>query len=144
MIRLGLRLALSDGRRSAISVALTAAAVAIGTAILLFAVSFQPALAARDLRQAWRQPQWLVGAQPRLLMAAFEDRYAGQPFVRIFIAPLTADAPTPPGMTQLPGPGQAYVSPALAELLAHTPADELAPRVGRVVGTIGPEGLRSP
>lgn len=124
--------------------ALTAAAVAIGTAILLFAVSFQPALAARDLRQAWRQPQWLVGAQPRLLMAAFEDRYAGQPFVRIFIAPLTADAPTPPGMTQLPGPGQAYVSPALAELLAHTPADELAPRVGRVVGTIGPEGLRSP
>jgi hypothetical protein len=144
VIRLGLRLALSDGRRSAISVALTAAAVAIGTAILLFAVSFQPALAGRDLRQAWRQPQWPVGAQPRLLMAAYEDRFAGQPFVRIFIAPLTADAPTPPGMTQLPGPGQAYVSPALAELLAHTPADELAPRVGRVVGTIGPEGLRSP
>jgi cell division protein FtsX len=144
MIRLGLRLALADGRRSAFSVALTAAAVAIGTAILLFAISFQPALGDRDSRQAWRQPLPPGDAQPRLLMAGGEDRFAGQPLVRIFLAPLTADAPTPPGLTRLPGPGEAYVSPALADLLARTPADQLAPRIGRVVGTIGPEGLRSP
>jgi len=144
MIRLGLRLALADGRRSAFSVALTAAAVAIGTAILLFAISFQPALGDRDSRQAWRQPLPPGDAQPRLLMAGGEDRFAGQPLVRIFLAPLTADAPTPPGLTRLPGPGEAYASPALADLLARTPADQLAPRIGRVVGTIGPEGLRSP
>ena len=144
MIRLGLRLALADGRRSAFSVALTAAAVAIGTAILLFAISFQPALGDRDSRQAWRQPLPPGDAQPRLLMAGGDDRFAGQPLVRIFLAPLTADAPTPPGLTRLPGPGEAYVSPALADLLARTPADQLAPRIGRVVGTVGPEGLRSP
>jgi cell division protein FtsX len=144
MIRLGLRLALADGRRSAISVALTAAAVAIGTAILLFAISFQHALADRDSRQAWRQPLESTAAQPRLLMAVLDDRYSGQPFLRVLVAPVTADAPAPPGMTKLPGPGEAFVSPAIADLLAHTPADQLEPRIGRVVGTIGPAGLRSP
>ncbi|HEX7490828.1 MAG TPA: FtsX-like permease family protein, partial [Candidatus Limnocylindrales bacterium] len=57
---------------------------------------------------------------------------------------LAADAPVPPGLSRLPARGEAYVSPALADLLARTPADELAPRIGTVVGTIGPEGLRSP
>ena len=144
VIRLGLRLALSDGRRSAIAVALTATAVAMGTAILLFAISFQPALSDRDSRQAWRQPLWVDHDQTRLLMAEFDDRFSGQPLVRILLAPLTKDAPTPPGIPQLPGAGDAYVSPALADLLARTPADQLAPRIGRVVGTIGPEALRSP
>jgi cell division protein FtsX len=144
MIRLGIRLALADGRRAAFSVGLTAAAVAIGTAILLFAISFQPALGDRDSRQAWRQPLWLEDAQPRLLLAVLDDRYQDQVFVRVLVARLTADAPAPPGVAALPGPGETYVSPALADLLAHTPADQLAPRVGKVVGTIGPAGLRSP
>ncbi len=144
MIRLGLRLALSDGRRSAISVALTAAAVAIGVAILLFAISFQNALADRDMRQAWRQPLPSTAAQPRLLLAVLDDRYSGQPFLRVLVAQLTADAPAPPGVARLPGPGEAFVSPAVADVLAHTQADQLEPRIGRVVGTIGPAGLRSP
>ena len=136
---------MADGRRSAIAFGLTALAVAIGTAVLLFAVSFMPALANRDARAAWRQP--IIAADPsqaRLSMTAFEDSYDGQTLVRVFLAPLTADAPVPPGLSKLPGLGEAYVSPALADLLARTPADELAPRFGRVVGTIGPEGLRSP
>jgi hypothetical protein len=144
LIRLGLRLALADGRQSTISVALTALAVAIGTAILLFAVSFQPALGDRDTRQAWRQPLLLEGAQPRLLMAVLDDRFEDQLLVRVLVVRLTADAPAPPGVAALPGPGEAYVSPALADLLARTPADQLAPRIGKVVGTIGPAGLRSP
>src|SRR5664280_1182324 len=142
--RLGVRLAVADGRRSAIAFGLTALAVAIGTAVLLFAVSFMPALANRDARAAWRQP--IIAADPsqaRLSMAAFEDSYDGQTLVRVFLAPLTADAPVPPGLSKLPGLGEAYVSQALADLLARTPADELAPRLGSVVGTIGPEGLRA-
>ena len=54
VIRLGLRLALSGGRGAAIGLALTAFAVAIGTAILLFALSFRPALDDRAERAAWR------------------------------------------------------------------------------------------
>jgi hypothetical protein len=150
-IRLGLRLALADGRRSAIAFGLTALAVAIGTAVLLFAVSFMPALEERDSRAAWRQPDRVEdSSQARLSMAVFQDQYAGQTLVRVLLAPVTpgapfaADAPVPPGLSKLPARGEAYVSPALADLLARTPADELAPRIGTVVGTIGPEGLRSP
>jgi len=150
-VRLGVRLAVADGRRSAIAFGLTALAVAIGTAVMLFAVSFMPALAERDSRAAWREMVPIEdSSQARLRMAVFQDQYAGQTLVRVFVAsltsdaPLTADAPVPPGLSKLPARGQAYVSPALADLLARTPADELAPRIGTVVGTIGPEGLRSP
>jgi hypothetical protein len=150
-IRLGVRLALADGRRSAIAFGLTALAVAIGTAVLLFAVSFMPAMAERDSRAAWRQPLSIEdSSQARLFMAQFQDQYSGQTLVRVLLAPVTADAPfaadapVPPGLAGLPARGEADVSPALADLLARTPADELAPRIGRVVGTIGPEGLRSP
>jgi cell division protein FtsX len=148
-VRLGVRLALADGRRSGVGLLLTALAVAVGTAVLLFAVSFQPALADRDSRSAWRDAPPGVGLDSaRLLMARFDDRFAGTTFVRILLAPAGdadgADAPVPPGIPALPAAGQAYVSPALAELLAATPADELSPRVGTVVGTIGPQALRSP
>jgi len=44
VIRLGLRLASLGGRWSLVPTALTALAVAFGTSILLFALSFQPAL----------------------------------------------------------------------------------------------------
>jgi cell division protein FtsX len=152
-MRLGLRLAVADGRRSAVGLVLTALAVAIGTAVLLFAVSFQPALADRNSRSAWRDAPLWTGQDmdnARLLMARYDDKFEGQTFVRILLAPTAggsgyaADAPVPPGIPALPGPGQAYVSPALAALLASTPADELAPRIGTVVGIIGPEALRSP
>jgi cell division protein FtsX len=151
-VRLGVRLALADGRRSAIAFGLTALAVAIGTAVMLFAVSFQPALGERDSRSAWRE-LWTSGndgAPAKLLMGRRDDRFESQTLVRILLSPTAAgvgyaaDAPVPPGIPALPGLGQAYVSPALAALLAATPADQLAPRVGTVVGTIGPEALRSP
>jgi cell division protein FtsX len=150
-IRLGVRLALADGRRSAIAFGLTALAVAIGTGVMLFAVSFMPAMQERDSRAAWRQPVQIEdSSQARLVMAVIQDQFGGQALVRVLLAPpksgvpYAADAPVPPGLSKLPARGEAYVSPALADLLARTPADELAPRIGTVVGTIGPEGLRSP
>jgi len=144
VIRLGLRLALADGRRSAFSVALTAAAVAIGTAILLFAISFQPALGDRDSRQAWAP-----AAAARRCPAATAHGRRRRPIRGPAAGPHLPRAahrrcPHAAGTDAATGPGEAYVSPALADLLARTPADQLAPRIGRVVGTVGPEGLRSP
>jgi len=55
VIRLGLRLASLGGRWSLVPTALTALAVAFGTSILLFALSFQPALEVRYDRGAWRE-----------------------------------------------------------------------------------------
>ena len=55
MIRLGLRLALLGGAWSIVPTILAGIAVGFGTAILLFALSFQPALDTRLDRGAWRE-----------------------------------------------------------------------------------------
>ena len=148
MIRLGLRLALSGGRGAAIGLALTAFAVAVGTAILLFALSFRPALDDRAERAAWRtsfipSPSGLAD-DASLLIRSDVDSYQGEPLVRILVASLVADPPKPPGIDRMPGTGEAVVSPALAALLQTVPADQLGDRIGTVVGTIGDAALRSP
>ena len=143
MIRLGIRLATAGGRATAIGLALTALSVAAGTAVLLFALSFQPAVDSRSGRSAWRTTFAPID-NGTLLIVPVDDVYAGQPLVRVMVAQLEPTAPVPPGIEHLPAPGEAYVSPALAALLAGTPADELRDRFGAVIGTIGDQALRSP
>jgi hypothetical protein len=148
MNRLGIRLALAGGRGAILGLVITALAVAIGTAILLYALSFLPALDDRAARSAWRTGVVLsdsgTAADAALLMTSTDDEYAGQPLVRIMAAALRPDAPLPPGLTRWPALGEAVVSPALAAQIASVPADELGDRFGTVVGTLGDAGLRSP
>jgi len=55
------------------------------------------------------------------------------------------DSPVPPGIPQLPGPGEFYASPALSALLSSTPRDELADRYpGHQIGTIAGSALPGP
>lgn len=63
-----------------------------------------------------------------------------QPAVAIWISPLKADAPLPPGISAWPNPGEAVVSPNVREDLVGYPADFF----GRVVGTISSAGLELP
>ncbi len=149
MIRLGLRLALSGGRGALARIALTALAVAVGTAVLLFALSFKPALDDRSARAAWWDAQQVADGSAYiddtgLLMRLADDRVMGEPLLRILVAPIDDAAPVPPGIPRLPATGEAYVSPALAARIAALPADQLGDRIGRVAGTIGDESLRSP
>lgn len=148
MIRLGIRLATSGGRGAAIGLALTALAVATGTAILLFALSFPSALDDRTQRSAWRSNILLsdngTADGAALLMYNAKDAYQGEPVVRVLLAPLVGEAPVPPGIDRLPAPGEAFVSPALAARIAAVPADQLGDRFGTVVGTIDDAALRSP
>ena len=148
LLGLGARLATAGGRGPVVGLVLTALAVGLGTAILLFALSFQPALNDRLGRAAWRDLSSFANDQTPAVsgvhMRIIEDRFRGEPLVRVLLAPATADAPVPPGVDRLPAPGEAFVSPALAERMAAVPSDQLAAGVGRVVGTIGKEALRSP
>ncbi len=148
MIRMGARLALAGGRSALVAVVMTAVAVAIGTAILLFALSFEPALQTRYAHIAWRDTPGEVdttaSATRGLLIDSTDDRFEGQEVVAVEVAALSADAPVPPGIPAVPAPGEAYLSPALASLVARTPADELGNRFGRVAGTIGDAGLKAP
>ena len=99
MIRLGLRLALSGGRGAIIGLALTAFAVAVGTAILLFALSFLPALddgpSVRRGGRASPIPTPGRSREPSLLIRSDVDSYRGEPIVRVLVASLT-DGPTDP------------------------------------------------
>jgi hypothetical protein len=147
MNRLGLRLATAGGRGAVGGLALTALAVAIGTAILLAAASFLPALADRDQRTAWRDG-FEIANEGGTLVVVVEDRFEGRLVTRVHVAPSgaatgTAD-PVPPPLQAMPESGESYISPALAELLATVPADRLGDRFGRVVGTIDGQWLASP
>src|SRR6266851_1020462 len=73
------------------------------------------------------------------------DYYQGQTIERLDVAALGPGAPVPPGVSQLPGAGQYYASPALAALLRTVPRDELADRFpGSLAGTIGDAALTGP
>lgn len=135
------------GARQRATLALTAAGVATSVVLALLALSVSPALADRADRIAWRDPSQNVDqlrdATPRALQRATDDQVDGRPVSRIDLAPVGAgSAPVPPGLDRFPGPGEVFASPALAALLVDLPADELADRYpGRLVGTIGAEGL---
>ena len=148
MIRLGLRLAFSGGREAAARLLVLVTAVGLGVGLLLTALSGINAVNSQNARYAWldtaaahqkpddRDPLWgMVTA----------DGFGGQTITRVDVAATGPTSPVPPGIPRLPGPGQYYVSPALASLLGSTPGDELAARYpGHQIGFIGDAALPSP
>src|SRR5215813_10508605 len=146
MFRLGLQLTLRSGREALVRLLITAAAVAVGVALLLGVLAEFHAFQVNANKQCWSCTQ---GASvPATLPSHGElwnnsvDFYRGQTVNRLDVAALGPNAPVPPGITQLPPAGGYYASPALAALLKTVPADELGERFpGQMIGTIGQAGL---
>jgi len=146
MLRLGLQLTLRSGREALVRLLITAAAVAVGVALLLGVLAEFHAYQDNGNKQCWSCTQ---GAPvPSTLPAHGElwnnsvDFYQGQTISRLDVAALGPDAPVPPGITHLPPAGDYYASPALAALLRTVPADQLGARFpGTMIGTIGQAGL---
>ncbi|MGC5321249.1 FtsX-like permease family protein [Micromonospora arida] len=146
MIRFGLRLALAGGREALTRLIVIAAAVAIGSGLLLTTLAGVNAVNAQLTRYASVYPNASTGgdADP-LWWSTREDYFHGKQIIRIDVAATGPNAPTPTGVPSTPGPGEYYASPALRKLLAAHPADQLADRYpGRDIGTVGPAGLTSP
>ncbi|NUU20126.1 MAG: ABC transporter permease, partial [Streptomycetaceae bacterium] len=156
MIRLGLRLTLGGGREAAVRLVVTAAAVALGVALLFLALAGINATDAQNSRYAWLNTGLTstaadtaenaaakdAGAQNAAWWLIRADTFDGREIARVDVAATGPDAPVPPGIPRLPGPGEYYASPALAELIRDTPADQLAARFpGTPVGTIGSAAL---
>ncbi|WP_405432437.1 FtsX-like permease family protein [Micromonospora sp. NBC_00617] len=146
MIRFGLRLALAGGREALTRLLVIAAAVAIGSGLLLTTLAGVNAVDAQLTRYASIYPQAsTAGTADPLWWSVRDDFFHGKPILRIDVAATGPSAPTPAGIPATPGPGEFYVSPALRELFAAQPADQLADRYpGRDLGTVGPSGLTSP
>jgi hypothetical protein len=152
MLRLATRLAAGGGRESLARTGLTAAGLALAVALLLVAAVAFPALEAHDVRGAWRHtsedpvvPAQDESATDPLLWRLTQDRYDGRDLVRVDLAAEGPDAPVPPGLHSLPGPGEVAVSPALRDLIAGTEPAVLADRFpGEATATVDRDALVSP
>ncbi|MEV6057844.1 FtsX-like permease family protein [Streptomyces sp. NPDC052107] len=149
MIAFALRLAVSGGREALARLAMIAAAVAIGVGLLLSTFASMNAVERTNQRQVWLD----TGAASRGEQASADplwwwphgDYYDGKSLTEVDVAATGPNSPVPPGLTHLPAPGEYYASPALAQLIRDTPADQLGDRFpGRLTGTIGDAALPSP
>ena len=152
MIRLGLRLTLGSGREAVLRVLVTATAVALGVGLLLAALAGFNGLHAQSDRGAWLDTSAQASpsisgtsSSDRLWWLSSVDLYGNQELDRVDVAAAGPNAPVPPGIPNLPGPGEYYASPALTTLLISEPADQLRDRFpGRQIGTIGESALPYP
>ncbi len=151
MYRLGLHLTLRTGREPLVRLLVTAAAVAVGVAIMLCVLADFHAFTTTNNRPSWEsttgQPVTVgYAATPHAELWNYSnDIYQGQTIERLDVAAVGTGAPVPPGISALPGSGQYYASPALAALLHRVPADQLGDRFpGRMAGTIADQALTGP
>lgn len=148
MIRFGLRLTLAGGREAAVRLIVIAVAVALGAGLLLATFAEVNGVRAQNDRYGWlnsaNSPTAAEGADP-LWWQLRVDGFSGRTIGRVDLAATGPASPVPPGLPRLPGPGEYFASPELAELIAATPADQLAARFpGRLAGTIGDAALPAP
>ena len=106
-------------------------------------------LHAQTDRGAWldtsAQASRPTSTSDRLWWLSGTDQFGNQAIDRIDVAATGPNAPVPPGIPHLPGPGEYYASPALTALLRSEPANELRDRYpGHQIGTIGAAALPSP
>ena len=138
------------------------AGVAVGVSLFLLLLGAYHALGEREERTAWTQfgagdaGLTYVGdpgdvPADAVLAATGRDLVRGQVVTRIDLAgpaEEAAGATSPvgpvPGVGAVPAPGTTWLSPALAELVAALPADQLGDRFGTVAGTVGTDALGSP
>jgi hypothetical protein len=161
MIRLGIRLILNGGKEALARLAIAAAAVGLGVALLLVTMAGINAIKAQNARSAWlttgTTPRpggsgTALGADPAkttepdpLWWLVADDQFGTQTIYRADVAATGPRSPVPPGIVRLPGPGQYFASPALERLMSTTPANELADRFpGHLAGRIAPSALPSP
>jgi len=158
MYRLGLRLTLRSGKEALTRLLVTMAAVAAGVTILLAVLADFHAFEFTNSQPRWQATQGttVTGVSSYAYSASGPDAsselwnfgetvFQGRTIDQLGVAALGPNAPLPPGISRLPGPGQYYASPALAALIASAPGDELGDRFPGVrVGTVGEKALAGP
>ena len=149
MIRLGLRLTIGSGREAALRVLVTSSAVALGVGLLLACLAGSNGLHAQTDRGAWldtaAQESRSTSTSNGLWWLSSTDQFGYQAIDRVDVAATGPNAPVPPGLLHLPGPGEYYASPALTTLLRSVPANELRDRYpGQQIGIFGAAALPSP
>lgn len=145
---MGAGFAVTGGREGWTRTLLTAIGVGLGVALLLLTTAIPGALGARDDRGRARDEHAGRAAEAganTLLVGIADTAYKGEDIRGRVLRAEGPDAPVPPGLRRLPGPGEMVVSPALAELLGSDRGRLLKERFPyRTVGRIADRGLIGP
>lgn len=127
--------------------------VMVGVALLLMLLAASQAIGLRSERSTWHE---LVTPTPTYLepgttltpgqaaATSTSDHYGDQTISVLSIATTPDTTFTIPGSDVVPRPGEYLASPALARLIASTPAEQLGERYGTQVGTISDDALEGP
>lgn len=141
-VRLAWRLLRGGGRQGAVRLLLLTLGVVIAVTAVLSALALTSALGDRERRAQQREPTSASqSAQGLLSVRIRQEVYHDQAWRRLLVGNVGPGAARPPGVRELPQPGQSVVSPALYSARAD-PAVGL--RLGKIVGVIGEEGLLGP
>jgi len=109
--------------------------------VLLVAVITDQVVDRQVARVVAREP--ILGGEGGPVILHWSDVYQFGTVERFVVAGSQSGFPTPPGLSRLPEQGEAFVSPALADMLAEESL--LASSIpGRVVGRVEDTGLRYP
>ncbi|GAB1508246.1 FtsX-like permease family protein [Actinophytocola sp. KF-1] len=143
---LGVRLAVGGGRTSWARLTLTAVGIAIATAVLLVAASAGSMQEQREQRQYadFVADQPVEGVDPTYVDRNHTE-FLGEPVNVSYVAATGPNAAKPDALPALPGPGEMYASPALADLLASPDGELLKPRFPeKVIGTLSQDMVELP
>lgn len=147
-LSMGMRFAFAGGRESWIRTLLSAGGIGLGVMVLFLAAAIPSVGMAQDARKSDRTPvtnEVGTAGPDDLLYASTTTSFRGTTVWTYVLEPLSGSSPVPPGLEELPGPGEVLVSPALGRILDSADGALLAPRVpGEVVGEVGAEGLEHP
>ena len=129
------------------------AGVMVGVAVFLLLTAAYQAFGERSRRSSWHTP---ITASPTALTpdteltahtagAASTLDHVGDRTVTVLLVATTEDTSVKiPGSDVVPHPGQYLASPAMADLIASMPADQLADRYGRQVGVLSEDAVEGP
>ncbi|MFI1285059.1 FtsX-like permease family protein [Streptomyces sp. NPDC020858] len=146
---MGARFAYGGGREGWIRTVLTGVGVGLGVALLLISTAIPGALTARyergDARSTMSSGTADAPGPDTLLIARIGQTYHHKDIEGHMMRAEGPDAPLPPGLEKIPGPGEMAVSPALDELLKSSDGALLRERLdARVSGIVGDPGLTGP
>ncbi|MFD6183103.1 hypothetical protein [Streptomyces goshikiensis] len=116
----------------------TVVAALAASAFVVSAATFD----GRETRGTARNPVLAGrGQEPKALWSRYWESEHGRQYSVVVVWPLTADAPLPPGLDRWPEPGEAFLSPELADGPGR---EDSTRRYGRMAGRVGEGGLATP